>query len=109
LVASILGITMLFFGTLTTIVRDDAVEIRFGPGLIRKRLALKDVESCRTVRNPWYYGWGIRKIPRGWLFNVSGLDAVELVMRNGKRYRIGTDEPEELQRAISASLAHQEE
>ena len=35
-----------------------------------------------------------------WLWNVSGFRAVELVFKDGKRFRIGTDEPESLIRAI---------
>jgi hypothetical protein len=46
------------------------------------------------------WGWGIRLTPRGWLFNVSGLDAVELTMTTGKHYRIGTYDPMGLARAI---------
>jgi hypothetical protein len=53
-----------------------------------------------VVRNRWYYGWGIRITPRGWLYNVSGLDAVELALKNGKCVRIGSDEPHALARAI---------
>ena len=40
----------------------------------------------------------------GWLFNVSGLQAVEIFLRSGKKYRIGTDEPERLVEAIRANL-----
>ncbi len=35
-----------------------------------------------------------------WIFNVSGFDAVEIRMKRGKIYRIGTDEPEKLETAI---------
>ena len=35
-----------------------------------------------------------------WIYNVSGFDAVEIIMKNGKIYRIGTDVPEELEAAI---------
>jgi len=52
------------------------------------------------VKNPWYYGWGIRFTPHGWLYNVSGLHAVEIELKNGKKYRIGTDVPENLEKAI---------
>jgi hypothetical protein len=54
---------------------------------------------------------GIRKIPGGWLYNISGADAVELTLKGGKRCRIGTDVPEELERAIEPALAalHQQE
>ncbi len=40
----------------------------------------------------------------GWLYNVSGTDAVELKMKNGKRYRIGTDVPGELAEAIRQAI-----
>ena len=48
------------------------------------------------VTTHWIYGWGIRWIPGGWLWNVSGLDGVELALVSGRRFRIGTDEPEQL-------------
>jgi hypothetical protein len=56
------------------------------------------------VKNQWWWGWGIRLIPGGWLYNVSGLDAVELKMKNGRVYRIGTDEPRKLAEFIQAKL-----
>jgi hypothetical protein len=36
------------------------------------------------------------------LWNVSGLDAIELTFATGKRFRIGTDEPGKLLEAIRA-------
>ena len=38
--------------------------------------------------------------PRMWIYNVAGLDAVEIKLRNGKTYRVGTDEPKKLEQAI---------
>jgi len=35
-----------------------------------------------------------------WIFNVSGFDAIELTMKNGRIYCIGTDEPEKLEAVI---------
>ena len=35
-----------------------------------------------------------------WIFNVFGFNALEIQMKNGKIYRIGTDEPEKLETAI---------
>ena len=35
------------------------------------------------------------------IFNVSGFDAVEIKMQDNKIYRIGTDEPQKLEQAIS--------
>src|SRR5205823_5589791 len=87
---------LVFFGTLTVTVDKEQIEARFGPGLIRFRISVDSIQSCRVVRNPWLAGWGIRWIGSGWLFNVSGLDAVELTLKNAHVYRIGTDEPEML-------------
>ena len=72
----------------------------FGPGLIRRTIAVHEIVAARPVRNPWYYGWGIRLTPSGWMFNVSGLDAVELSLASGARFRIGTDRPGEVMVAL---------
>ena len=90
------------FATLTVEVDDRAVNLRFGIGLIRKRFLLEDVESYRAVKNPLYYAWGIHVIPNGWIFNVSGTQAVELQMKNGRKYRIGTDDVHGLANAVEA-------
>ena len=97
-------ILLTLFSTLTVRVGGEAITVQFGVGIIRKRLQLSDVECYATVRNPWYYGWGIRYTPRGWLYNISGLSAIELLMRNGKTCRIGTDDPEGLAQALGAAL-----
>jgi len=100
----ILGVGLALFATLTVEIDQDVLEVRFGPGLIRKSFPLKDIESCQVVKNPWYYGWGIRLTPHGWLYNVSGSRAVELKMKSGRKYRIGTDDAEGLGQAVRESL-----
>jgi len=88
------------FATLTVEVRDGLLKFHFGPGLIRKKLKVAEIESCEVVRNPWYYGWGIHATRKGWIYNVSGFEAVEILMSDGRRLRIGTDEPELLRKAV---------
>ena len=97
-------IVLRLFSSLTVAVDEQMIKIQFGFGVIRKAFLLRDIESFCEVKNPWYYGWGIRFTPRGWLFNVSGFSAIELQMKNGKRYRIGTDEPDDLASALSEAL-----
>ena len=100
IVLIVLGI----FSRLTVTVDDQMIKIQFGVRIIRKTFPLKEIEVYRVVRNPWYYGWGIRFTPRGWLFNVSGFSAIELQMKNGKLYRIGTDDPDNLASALDEAL-----
>ena len=98
----LLLVCFVLFSTLTVEVADAEVRLRFGPGLIRKTFAVSSIRRVEAVRNSWYFGWGIRWIPGVWLYNVSGLDAIELEMSDGKTYRIGTDQPKELLSAIEA-------
>jgi hypothetical protein len=94
------------FATLNVMIDEDYLRIEFGYGIFRKRFILKEIISARAVRNHWYYGWGIRFWwwPRMVIFNISGFDAVEIKMRNGKTYRIGTDEPKKLKYAIKRTI-----
>ena len=77
---------------------------KFGMGLIRKSVPIAEIEEVKVVRNSWLYGWGIRWTPRGWLYNVSGMEGVEIRLRNGKQFRLGSDEPHELTRAIQGAM-----
>jgi len=94
------------FSTLTVVIDRQFLKIRFGWGIFRKNFPLTDIATVRKVKNHWYYGWGIRLWfrPYMWIFNVSGFDAIELTMKNGKIYRIGTDESEKLEDAIKQIL-----
>jgi hypothetical protein len=98
---AILVVALLLFSTLTVEVDKEALRLRFGVGLIRKRFDLAEIRGWEAVRNPWYCGWGIRLRPRSVLWNVSGYDAVELTLADGRRFRIGTDEPDALVAAIA--------
>jgi len=100
----IIGVCLVVFATLTVVIEEDVLRIRFGPGVIRKSFSLKDIESCHVVKNPWYYGWGIHRTAHGWLYNVSGSYAVEIKMKTGKKYLIGTDVPNDLETAIRQSM-----
>jgi len=94
------------FATLNVMIDVKYLWIKFGYGIFRKRFMIREIISARAVRNHWYYGWGIRFWwwPRMWIFNVSGFDAVEIRMKNGKIYRIGTDEPKKLEYAITRAI-----
>ena len=104
MMCGILVIALALFHALTVEIRHGKLRIRFGIGLIRKTVEVKDIETVEAVRNRWWYGWGIRLTPHGWLFNVSGLDAVQVGLRNGRSYRIGTDEPEKLCAALKEAM-----
>lgn len=90
------------FSTLTVFIDERYLNIKFGYGIFRKKFLLSDIVLTKQVKNRWYYGWGIRFLlwPRMCIYNVSGFDAVEIIMKDGKIYRIGTDTPSGLEAAI---------
>tara|TARA_B100001013_G_scaffold334465_1_gene252165 strand:- start:893 stop:1297 length:405 start_codon:yes stop_codon:yes gene_type:complete len=101
----ILLVSLALFHSLTVRVSRNDIVLWFGIGLIRKSFVSDDIQSATIVHNRWYNGWGIKKIRGGWLYNVSGFDAVEIQLKNDRRYRIGTDQPRELLAAIESVTA----
>jgi len=99
-VAILFVILAWLFSSLTVEVDEKELRWHFGPGLWAYRIARAEVESVAAVRNHWLNGFGIRMRPGYRLYNVSGLDAVELRLKSGGVRRIGTDDPEALANAL---------
>ena len=100
---SVPGVMLLFaflFYSLTIVVSGGKVGYRFGPGIIKGSYQISEITSAEVVTNPWYYFVGVRGIPNGWMFNVSGFHAVEITLKSGRKIRLGTDRPEEFKAAI---------
>lgn len=99
------------FVTLTASIDENCLRIKFGYGIFSKKFPLNGIVSAQSVKNHWYYGWGVKVWfwPYMWIYSVSGFDAVEIIMRNGKRYRIGTDAPSALEAAIKQAVRRNEE
>ena len=93
-----------FFSRMTVLVNDEKISINFLCFRCKKHFYFKDIVGVKIVKNYWYHGWGIRIIPKGVLFNVYGLDAIELNLKTGKRIRIGTDEPDILFNIIKNAI-----
>lgn len=94
------------FASLHVTIDQTHLAVKFGYGIYQKKFLLDDIQSAEVVKNKWYYGWGIRIWfwPRMCIYNISGFDAVELRLKNGKIYRIGTDEPKTLHQAILQAI-----
>ena len=99
---ALMGVFLALFFSLTVEIDATHLTFRFGIGLIRQRIPLAEIVAVKPVRNTWLYGWGIHRTPHGWLYNVSGWEAVEITLATGKRFRLGTDEPQRLARMLQA-------
>lgn len=105
LLMTLSGFVLLSFYGLTVSVNDDFIVIRFGIGIFSKKIKLSSVTSVKAVKYPVMAGYGIRFLPNGILYNVSGRHAVEVRIA-GKRsvILIGTDDSDNLKNAIEKHL-----
>lgn len=104
-IVSIVYLLILNMSTLSIAIDKESLRWHFGVGFPKKTIQLDTINTVKQVRNKWYYGFGIRKlVSGGWLYNVHGLDAIEVVTKQGKKVRLGTDDPKGLARALSMAV-----
>lgn len=89
---------------LEIIVSDKFVEYKFGGGMWSGKYKITDIKSVQHISYEIPVGFGMHIIDRGWIYNVSGKEVVELELNNGKRVQIGTDKPEEVVAEIQARI-----
>ena len=91
------------FHSLTIEITDGELRWKFGPGIISNRVSLAEIADAAPARNglSWGIHWSWRT---GWLYNVSGFDAVLVTRRDGKKLMLGTDEPATLAEAIKKQI-----
>lgn len=101
-------ICLLIFYKLTISIDSTHLSFSLGVGLVSRKYLIADIKSCKPVKNDPFYGIGIRLIPNGWLYNVSGLQAIELTFINRKsKIRIGTNQPEEIASTVNKMIENE--
>jgi hypothetical protein len=95
-VSALLLIAAILFSSLTVIVDETHLSWKFGPGFIRKQIPLDEILEAEATTTTIQEGCGIHLTRRGWLYSVSGKQAVAIRLKTGKRFLLGTDEPEKL-------------
>ncbi len=100
IVSIILLVWLVLFYRLRISIDEETLCASFGIGVIRKRVGLAEIVACEPIRIRWWNGWGIHLTPCGWLYNVSGFDAVAITLRDGRKFAFGTDDPHGLVDAI---------
>ena len=90
----------MFFSGMTVIIDGEYLRVSFFLNLVNIKFRLDEITSCKVVKNSWYQSWGIHYGRGRWVYNVSGYDAVEITMKDGKVHVIGTDDTQNLEKAI---------
>lgn len=108
----LIGIILpVFFFTLRlhTAVYNDRIVLRFTPFRIYSReIGIDDIVSFQNrVYRPLkeYGGWGIRIGFKKRAVSMSGNRGVELVLKNGRKFMIGSQRPDELYDAIKKAVS----
>lgn len=98
-------ICLLTFYKLTITIDNTHLSFKLGIGLVSKSYKIEDLSSCSSVTNSALYGIGIRMLPSGWLYNVSGLKAIELRFKHKTSVvRIGNNKPDEISLLIQSLI-----
>ncbi len=102
--AMMLSILILFY-RLRVRVNSDYLYIVLGIGIFRKKIALNSIVSARPFTCKLWYGWGIRFLPHATVYNVHGISAVEIRIKDKDRSVIvGVKNPDDLCNYINANI-----
>lgn len=88
--------------SMTVEVVKGAVEVRFGPGVIRRSYPVAKIVTATPKTQPWHSGRGVRVAPRATMMLVSGGTAVLLELEGGRKILLGSPNPARLVAAIEA-------
>ena len=104
-VAGFFVLALASFYSFTIQIADGKLTFWFGFGVVRKSFPIEGIQSIGIVKNPWYYLWGIKSIPGGFLYSISpGGRAIELIFKDDRKIRLGTDRPEEIKQRLDEAI-----
>lgn len=103
LVATLAVVSILLAGyrSLMVTVTPAQIHLAYTLGWPNRTIDRSGIASAEPLQIPWWYGGGIRRTTKGWMWNVWGLQTVLITFSDGKRFLIGTDDPEGLIAALT--------
>ena len=100
----VIAIFLVCFWSLTVKVSDTHLSHYFSWGFWKRSYPLHEISSVNIASSQWYYGYGIRYVGPGWMYNVSGSDVLLVTMKSGDEVRIGTDDVDTLFAILSEKI-----
>lgn len=104
LISTAFLLIFMLFGSLTIQVGRTHLFWSFGPGLVRKDIALTEIAGASIIRTRLLDGIGIHYTKHGWYYSVSGRDAVLVTLKDGQGVVLGTNDPVGLWEAIERRI-----
>jgi len=103
--SALMLVCVLTFYKIVIEVGENQISFKLGIGLLKRTYQINDLTSCTPVRCSLMSGFGIRRIANGWLYNISGLDAIELRFEDKRNIiRIGTNKSDEIASLVSSLI-----
>ena len=99
-IAIFLGVLAGIFSSMTVRVTRTTLEWWIGIKPLGVRVALDEIESVEPIKTNLFEGWGIHLTWHGWVWNVAGFNALQVKLKRGTRYAVGTPEPDKVIAAI---------
>lgn len=88
-------VILFLFHSLIIEVKNDRLLIKFGPGIIQKKIKIEQIQNCQPIELTGFYRYGIHFNANFTVYNVTGSQGVELTLKNHhKTVLVGTDEPD---------------
>jgi hypothetical protein len=101
--ALVLVVISLLFLSLRLITEVDkkGIKFRYFP-FLKREYKWQEIASAQVVDYGFAGGWGIRLFTSyGTIFNVKGSKGLAVELKDGKKFCLGTQRPEELQKLLS--------
>ena len=92
------------FGKMTTVIADGRIRLMWRYGFPTKEIQMSDIEVVEVKKISNWLGSGIKATRKGTVWRAWGRTVVAVDQINGGRILIGSDNPEELARAIRSAL-----
>ena len=103
------AVIWVLLGMMRTYVSDSELKVVFGAWPVyTKRIPLDQILDARVEEyNPMkeFGGWGIRGMGKNRALNMDGRRGVRLTLRDGSRWMIGSQAPEELAAALGVEAS----
>ncbi len=100
----IVFIVVFAFGKMTTLIADGKIRLTWRFGFPTKEILISEIEAVETREISNWWGSGIKGTRKGMMWRAWGKTVVAILHNNGKIIFVGSDNPEELARAIRSAL-----
>ncbi|MBT8205578.1 MAG: hypothetical protein KJO20_09410, partial [Eudoraea sp.] len=89
---------------LKTWIHPDAIQVSFPPFFRNKRFPISEIASAEVVTYG-FVGYGLRiSLKYGTVYNIKGNKGLAIIMKDGKKYLIGTQHPAQVDEIIKHLL-----